>query len=204
MSAPELAARRPLPEDVTGTAAPGWWGMVLLIATEATIFVCLIASYFYLLASTPTWPPAGIDPPRLVRPVIMTIILLVSSGPMIWAHLAIGRGHQWALKLALALTLILGAVFLALQATEYLNDLRDFTPQSNNYGSLFYTILTVHSIHVLLGLGMIAVLEVRAWLGHFSERRRLAIQNVGLYWHFVDVLWVILIFPTLYLAPHYL
>ncbi|MDQ4142191.1 MAG: cytochrome c oxidase subunit 3, partial [Actinomycetota bacterium] len=82
-----------------GTQSYAWWGMAWLIATEATLFAALIASYFYLrFRHGPTWPPAGIPEPELGLPLIMTVILLSSSAPVHWADLAIRRGRQARLR----------------------------------------------------------------------------------------------------------
>src|SRR5690348_13981264 len=93
---------------------PGWWAMVLIIVTEAMLFAYLLFSYFYLgsMSSTP-WPPSG--PPELKLVVPNTIILLVSSGTMWWAESGIRAGSQGRLRIGMLITLLLGAVFLALQ-----------------------------------------------------------------------------------------
>jgi heme/copper-type cytochrome/quinol oxidase subunit 3 len=80
---------------------------------------------------------------------------------------------------------------------------KQFTPATDAYGSLFFTITGFHGAHVAVGLLMIAVVAVRAWLGHFSERRHLAVTNVSWYWHFVDVVWLA-VFTSLYLSPRFL
>jgi heme/copper-type cytochrome/quinol oxidase subunit 3 len=190
-----------LPSEVSGARAVGWWGMVLLITTEATLFACLLFSYFYLAVSNPVWPLGGIQPPDLLLPGSGTVVLLSSSAPMAWAEAGIRRGQQGRLRLGMALSFLLGAVFLGIQAVEYSH--KPFTPQTNAYGSLFFTITGFHGAHVFVGLLMSAVTQLRAWLGHFSASRFLAVQNSALYWHFVDAVWIF-IFASLYLSPHVL
>ena len=192
-----VAVERRLPLGGEGKSAPGWWGMVLLIVTEASLFVYLLFSYFYLgsMARGP-WPPPG--PPELRLALPNTAILLLSSGTMWWAESGIRRDGQGRLRLGLLLTLALGMVFLSIQMVEYRHSA--FTPATDAYGSLFFTITGFHSAHVAVGLLMLAVVGVRASLGHFSARRHLAVTNVSWYWHFVDVVWLA-VFTSLYLSP---
>ncbi|GAB3137622.1 hypothetical protein GCM10027290_03660 [Micromonospora sonneratiae] len=179
----------------------GWWGMVLLVATEATLFAVLLGSYFYLrFQAGPHWPPVGIEPPELVRPFIMTALLLPSSLPVIWAERGIRRGEQWRLRTGLATTILLGLSFLAMQATEYADNLELFTFTTDVYGSLFYTITGFHGAHVTIGLLMLGWLLVAAFRGSFDARRHERVRIVALYWHFVDLVWVAILF-TVYLSP---
>lgn len=195
-----VAVERRLPLDGEGKSAPGWWGMVLLIVTEASLFVYLLFSYFYLgsMARGP-WPPSGLPELRLALP--NTGVLLLSSGAMWWAELGIRRGDETRLRLGLMLTLMLGAVFLGIQLVEYRH--QSFTPATSAYGSLFYTITGFHGAHVAVGLLMLAVVGLRAWLGHFSSRHHLAVTNVSWYWHFVDAVWLA-VFTSLYLSPRFI
>ena len=193
------AAAQRLPLDAEGPGATGAWGMILLIVTEASLFVYLLFSYFYLGSmARGIWPPSG--PPELRLALPNTFILLASSGTMWWAESGIRRGGQGRLRAGLLLTLALGIVFLAIQLVEYGG--QHFTPRTNAYGSLFYTITGFHGAHVAVGLLMILVISVRAWLGHFSARRHLAVTNVTWYWHFVDVVWLV-VFTSLYLSPRF-
>nr|WP_055501534.1 heme-copper oxidase subunit III [Nonomuraea pusilla] len=181
---------------------PAWWGMVLFVATEATIFACLLASYFYIRFTTAgVWPPDGIDKPELAKPLIMTAVLLSSSGPMLWADWAVRKGHQGRFRLALALTLLLGAAFLVLQGTEYHTKLEQYTWTRDAYASLFYVITGFHGTHVAVGLAMLAFTVAGAFRGKFTRRRHERVRLVGFYWHFVDAVWLAILF-TVYLSPH--
>lgn len=195
-----IAVERRLPLDGEGKSAPGWWGMVLLIVTEASLFVYLLFSYFYLgsMARGP-WPPSGLPELRLALP--NTGVLLLSSGTMWWAESGIRRGDETRLRLGLLLTLMLGAGFLGIQVIEYHH--QAFTPATSAYGSLFYTITGFHGAHVAVGLLMLAVVGLRARLGHFSSRHHLAVTNVSWYWHFVDAVWLA-VFTSLYLSPRFI
>ena len=197
MSAPAIAAPRALPVELQDRRAPAWWGVVFLIATEASLFAYLLFSYFYHGSiARGAWPPHG--PPELRLALPNTFVLLASSGTMWWAESGIRRGSQGRLRAGLLLTIVLGAVFLAVQMIEYHNS--DFGPRTDAYGSLFYTVTGFHGAHVAVGLLMLLVVMVRAWLGHFAEGRHLAITNTAWYWHFVDVVWLA-VFTSLYLSP---
>jgi cytochrome c oxidase subunit III len=199
-TAPELPLA---PDHVIGGHAPGWWGMVLVIFTEATFFAILLTSYLYLrFQSSPVWPPDGIKEPELGLVLVMTPILLLSSAPMHWAETGIRQGRQGRLRLGLALTFVMGATFLGLQALEYTKTLEEFTPRTDAYGSLLFTITGFHGIHVAVGLLMNLWLQVHAWKGRFTRARHLAVQNVAMYWHFVDAVWVFIL-VTIYLSPHF-
>jgi heme/copper-type cytochrome/quinol oxidase subunit 3 len=192
-----------LPTVGAGPTNFGWWGMVLFIAVEATVFALLLASYFYLrFRSGPVWPPDGIENPKLKLVLVMSGVLWSSSLPIHLAHSAVKRGHVSVMRVCLAVGFVLGAAFLALQClVEYPDILRhEFTPRTNAYGSMFFTITGLHGAHVAVGLLMNAWCQVRARQGAFDEHRHVSVQNFVLYWHFVDVVWVFVL-ATLYLSP---
>ena len=176
---------------------PGTWGMGLLIATEASLFGYLLFSYFYVGAlAHGSWPPSG--PPELRLALPNTLVLLLSSGTMYWAESGIRRGRPMRLRLGLLATLALGAAFLTVQVVEYRNN--PVRPTTGAYGSLFFTVTGFHGAHVAVGLLMLAVVALRAFLGHFRAGRHEAVTNVSWYWHFVDAVWLV-VFSSLYLSP---
>jgi cytochrome c oxidase subunit III len=189
-----------LPRLVTGRRSPGWWGMLLLIANEAVIFAALIASSLYLRFNSPAWPQDGLKRPELILPAVMTVLLLSSSGFMILAQNGIKRGNSGRLRLGLGVAFLLALVFLLLQAYEY--SIAEFGPTRDAYGSLFFTITGLHGAHVAVALLMNAFIQVRAWRGRFSARRYQAVENVTLYWHFVDVVWLVIIM-VIYISPYW-
>lgn len=189
----------PAPQPLSGVRAPAWWGMLCLIATEGTLFVLLIFSYFYLRWNTAQWPPDGVPLPQFTIIVPATVLLLASSGPMVWAEAGIRQGRQATLRLALATAWLLAVCFVGMELWEWTH--LGYGPQANEYASLFFTITGVHLAHVTIALLMNMYLQLRAWLGHFDASHYLAVENVGLYWHFVDVVWVFVLF-TVYISPH--
>lgn len=201
MTMARVIAPDALPANLSDKRAPIWWGMVLMIAIEATVFGALIASYFYLKVGAPVWPPDGIAPPDLLLPSINAGILLLSSLPVWWADRGIQKGDTGRLKLGLAVGFLMGVVFLVLKYIEYSGN--DYSWSTNAYGSIVWTITGFHSAHVIVLLIKTLVVEVLAFRGYFSEQRNIGVQVNGLYWHFVVLAWVPL-FATLYLSPRFL
>lgn len=189
--------RRQLPLS-SAEHAPGWWGMVCLIVTEAALFVYFLFSYFYLASMAPRWPPN--HGPELTLSAPNTVILLASSATMWWAERGIRRGEQTRLRVGLLITCLLGIIFLGIQLVEYHQT--KFLPSSHAYGSLFYTITGFHFGHVLVGVLMNLTAQLRAWRGHFGARHHLAVTTTGLYWHFVDAVWLCVFF-SLYITPRF-
>ncbi len=186
--------------SLTGARSTSWWAMVIVILNEAVVFASLLASYFYLRFNSVLWPPQGVERPELTLSSINTAILISSSIVLQWAVRGIARGSVGRLRVGLAIAFILGAIFLGIQIYEY-TQLR-FLPQDHAYGSLFWGITGLHAAHVLVGLLMSAYVQGRAAYGHFSANRRQAVENVALYWHFVDVVWIF-IFASLFLSPYW-
>jgi heme/copper-type cytochrome/quinol oxidase subunit 3 len=123
---------------------------------------------------------------------------------MAWliAERGIRGGHQGRLRWGLAVGFLLGAVFLFITlAVEWPEKARHFTPTTNVYGSLFFTVTGFHAAHVAAGLAVGAWTQALAWRGTFDERRHLTVQNFALYWHFVDVVWAFVLF-AIYLSPN--
>lgn len=177
----------------------GIWGMGLFIATEAMLFALLFFAYFYLAASNARWPLE--EGPAYVKALIMLGILLVSSVAAHWGQRGIEQGRPGRLQLGLVLTLILVGGFLYVSYLEHQSHLQTLTPGMNAYGSIFYTITSFHLAHLILGAFMLLFVLARAFAGHFSRERNVAVRNSVLYWHFVDVIWVLVV-SILYLSPH--
>ena len=190
----------PFSATLNGSRSVSWWGMVIVILNEAVIFASLIASYFYLRFNSVLWPPQGVSLPELTLSSSNTVILLCSSLAMQWAADGIRRGEVNRLRIGLALAFLLGAVFLSIQIYEYIE--LEFLPQDHAYGSLFWAITGLHATHVLIGLLMNGYIQVRAAYGHFGSDRHQGVENVTLYWHFVDVVWIF-IFASLFLSPYW-
>jgi heme/copper-type cytochrome/quinol oxidase subunit 3 len=173
----------------------GWWGMLLLLATEASLFGTLIATYFYLRFQTPDWPPDGIADPKLLRPLAFTAILVFTSVPMWVATQAAKAGRRGLLRANLLGALAIGALYLWLQSDLLRTNAASFTPRTDAYGSIYYTLQVAHALHVFAGL------LLNGWL--LSKVRRLTVYRlfgvraVALYWHFVNALAVAVVLTIL-------
>src|SRR3989442_1975844 len=185
-----------------------WWGMIFFITSEALIFANLIASYLYLEIRQGSWSlPNG---EQLLGPdiytgilILNTIILLSSSIPARLFGRALARGNQRAMAGYLLLTAILGAIFVGLQfGVEYTHLIFDlnFTPQTNIFGSAFFTLTGFHGLHVTVGVIFLVICWLRALRGDFTGKRHFAVEAVEMYWHFVDGVWVA-VFTVVYLLP---
>jgi heme/copper-type cytochrome/quinol oxidase subunit 3 len=196
MTGPGLAIEgRLLPLD----EGRGTRGMVLFILTEALLFAVLFFAYFYLGQDQTRWPP---QPPRLGKALVMLGVLLSSSGVLLTGEAALRGGSVRRARMAAVATLLLGAVFLAIQWSEYAERLKTLRPGDSAYGSIFYTLTSLHAAHVALGmlmLGFVAALPVRAFTTGPPHR---PLRAVSLYWHFVDGVWVAIV-ALLYVEPRW-
>jgi len=190
-----------LPVYLSGSRAPGWWGMLLVLLTLAVGTACCIFAYFYFRAGSTDGPPPGIQPPDLTLPVVRTILFTVSLLPAWCALWSIRRGHQLQLQLSLGLTAALGAAFVALMIAE----IGQWDPnlQWNAYGSAFYLLQAIQLVIVLGGLLISLFTQAQAWLGYFNRWRHLAVQNLANYWTFAVVHWLI-VAAVLYASPYLL
>jgi cytochrome c oxidase subunit III len=174
-------------------------GMVLFIASEVMFFGGLFGAYFTIRSAAPEWPPP--DNPHLsaAYAAVLTAILVSSSVTMQFGVWAIRRNNQRRLILWLAVSLVLGATFLALQALEYANLIEEgMTLSSGVFGSTFYTLTGFHGAHVAGGAAFILIVLLRARSGQFTARYHDTVEMASYYWHFVDVVWIGL-FSTIYL-----
>ena len=125
-------------------------------------------------------------------PLINTILLVSSSFTLTWAHHALKKNHRKQLKIGLALTVLLGAIFLALQIEEYIHAYSELglTLGSGIYGATFFMLTGFHGAHVTIGAIVLAVMLVRILRGHFSAEHHFGFEAAAWYWHFVDVVWL--------------
>lgn len=147
-----------------------------------------------------TWPtngPAGMGGdfdtiPALGLPLINTILLLSSSVTITIAHHALIAGHRGTLKTFLALTFILGFIFIGVQGYEYVHAYQDLNLKltSGIYGSTFFMLTGFHGLHVTVGAIMLFIIWLRVLKGHFTPTNHFGFEAVAWYWHFVDVVWV--------------
>jgi heme/copper-type cytochrome/quinol oxidase subunit 3 len=195
-------AARPVPEPAPAYAPDvrrGTTAMALFIANEAMLFVMLFFAYFYLGYGSPEWHDA---PPKLTLALAMLVVLVASSLVLAWGERQLRRGGRAAARAATAMTVLCGLVFLGLQALEYHDRLQVIRPSSNAYGSTFYALTGIHGLHVTLGVLMLVYVLLLPEPGEGDKPPHRPLHNAALYWHFVDVVWVLIV-ALLYVVPHF-
>ncbi|MBB5018193.1 cytochrome c oxidase subunit 3 [Chitinivorax tropicus] len=195
------------------------WSMGWFIFSEVMFFAAFFGALYYArvfsvpdLGSldqkllwpdfTADWPaqvaPAGVEAYRPMGawglPAINTLILLTSGATVTWAHWGLLKNKRSQLVMGLMMTVALGISFLSLQVYEYAHAMHEMnlTLSSGIYGTTFYMLTGFHGAHVTLGTIMLAVVMFRSMKGHFKPDHHFAFEAVAWYWHFVDVVWLIL------------
>jgi cytochrome c oxidase subunit 3 len=170
------------------------FGVLVFLIAEGALFLGLFTAYITFRLVTPAW----VTPEReLLLPGLNSLILISSSFVIHQAEPAIKQNDVKGLRFWFAVTALMGTVFLAGQAYEYMH--LPFGLTTNLYASTFYVLTGFHGLHVTVGLLlMLAVLWRSLKPGHYSAEHRFGIEASEIYWHFVDVVWVIL-FILLYL-----
>ncbi len=173
-------------------------GMFLFIASEAMLFGSFFTAYFFVRVVNPDAEPWPLPPYHL--PVFVagvnTAILVTSSFSMHWALQSIKRGNRNGLKAGLVLTFFMGLAFLLTQMLEYARI--GFNPSDGAFGTIFFGLTGLHGAHVFVGLTLLAVAMRRAFKGHFTPEHHQGVEIPGIYWHFVDVMWIV-VYATIYL-----
>lgn len=199
MAEARIRLQSALPVGALDTRASGWWAMIFTIFTEASLFAYLLFSYYYLAVqphAPGTFPEGG--QPDLTLALPNTAILLLSSVTVGWAQLGIERGNRAQLVMGLGAGVVLGLIFLVVQVFEWAE--KPFALSSTPYSSLYFVVTGFHMAHVAVGVAMLLALTWWSWQGLFNARRFAHIHIGALYWHFVDVVWL-LVFFTFYLTP---
>ena len=175
---------------------PAVLGMLLFIASEIMLFGSFFTAYFFVRVNgNAEWPLPPFELPKFVAGV-NTAILVTSSFTIHWALQSIKRGNRAGLQAGLVLTLALGTTFLLTQIREYSRV--GFAPHDGAFGTIFYGLTGLHGAHVFVGLTLLTFATIRAFRGHFSAAHHSGVEVPGIYWHFVDVMWIV-VYTTVYL-----
>ena len=176
---------------------PQMLGMLLFIISEIMVFGAFFTAYFFIrLVGENEWPATGTELPVLIAGV-NTAILLSSSLTLHWAQTSIKNGNRFGVKAGMLTTFLLGATFLLVQINEYVHI--GFSPADHAQGSVFYGLTGLHGAHVFIGLLLLGMVTVRAFRGHFSEAEHRGLEIPGIYWHFVDVMWIV-VYTSIYIV----
>jgi cytochrome c oxidase subunit III len=167
-------------------------GMLLFIISEVMLFGAFFTAYFFLrVVHGDPWPAHGTELPKLVAG-INTAILISSSFTMHWALEGARLGNRRALRAGLVTTFLLGLTFLTVQINEFVHI--GFSPHDHAQGTIFYGLTGLHGAHVTVGLILLGMATVRAFRGHFSPESHRGVEVPGIYWHFVDIMWIVVFF----------
>jgi cytochrome c oxidase subunit 3 len=185
----------PPPAHRSSRVDPQLLGMLLFIISEVMIFGAFFTAYFFIrVAQGDPWPAPGTHLPVPVA-FVNTLILVSSSFTLHWAQTSIKRGNRFGLKAGMLATFLLGCTFLFIQINEYANI--GFAPQDHAQQTIFYSLTGLHGAHVTIGLILLLIVTVRAFRGHFSPEEHRGVEIPGIYWHFVDIMWIV-VFTTVY------
>jgi cytochrome c oxidase subunit III len=198
--APGLAAEHehhgPPEANRSSRVEPQFLGMLLFIISEVMLFGAFFTAYFFIrVVSDDPWPAAGDHLPKLVAGV-NTAILVSSSFTIHWALESARRGNRAGMRAGLFTTFMLGLTFLTVQINEYVHI--GFAPHDSAQATIFYCLTGLHGAHVFVGLNLLLFANIRAFRGHFTPKEHRGVEVPGIYWHFVDVMWII-VYSTVYL-----
>jgi cytochrome c oxidase subunit I+III len=175
----------------------GWWGMVLFLCAEATLFGTIISSYFYLDFDAHRWPPAGIKPESVTDPSIATGVLVALTIPM-WLSVRASRsGRRGAVVGLIASTTVVQCGYLGVQIALWISDYHHFRPQGSAYGSIYFTMMTADHAHVLFGilldLAVLAFVIIRGLTNYWL----IGVRTLALYWYVVNAITVAVLLTQL-------
>lgn len=188
---------RPRPETGLYNGKLGVW---LFLASEVMLFGALFSSLVLIRSTAHTWP-RGWEELHVIPATINTFVLIASSVTVVLAWSNFLLGNYKTGRMFLVLTLLCGFLFMGIKAYEYTLSLsHHHVPATSNFFALYFTMTGLHGLHVLGGMVVFAYMLIRGGRMWEHERQRFTnrIEIVGLYWHFVDLVWIFL-FPTLYL-----
>jgi cytochrome c oxidase subunit III len=175
---------------------PQLLGMLLFIISEIMVFGGFFTAYFFIrIAQGNPWPAPGTTLPVGVAG-FNTAILVSSSFTIHWAETSIKRGNRFGLKAGMLLTFLLGCSFLFIQINEYANI--GFAPQDAAQQTIFFSLTGLHGAHVFIGLLLLLFVTIRAFKGHYSPEEHRGVEIPGIYWHFVDIMWLV-VYTTVYI-----
>ena len=191
-----------LPDHAYGSRSVMWWATLSIIAIEGTVFLITIGSYFYLQGNETDWPPAGTPEPGLRWATINVFILLLSLIPNQFVKAAAEKKEIGKVRIGMVIADLFAIAFVVVRALEYttLNVKWD----SNAYGSITWTLLSFHTLHLVTDLMDSVVLTALMFTKHGHEPRRMVdVAENCFYWYFVVFSWLP-IYAVLYWAPRWL
>jgi len=175
--------------------------MKLVVGTEAMFFLCLIMAFVYF-SFQPGFRSEQLRDLDIKSTGAFSLLLFLSSITYWRAEKNYNKGSMARFKVWLLLTIVLGAVFLLGQCHEYLKLLHNnVTISRNTFGTSFFTLTGFHGFHVFVGLIILSIITTLAFLGDYDRERSSIVSVAGIYWHFVDIVWLV-VFLIVYVSPH--
>ena len=186
----------PPPANRSSRVEPQLLGMLLFIISEVMVFGAFFTAYFFIrVVSGDQWFPVQGNKLPVAVAFVNTCILVSSSFTLHWAEHSIKNNNRFGLKAGILSTFLLGATFLFVQINEYVHI--GFAPHDFAQGSVFYGLTGLHGAHVFVGLTLLLMVVIRTWRGHYSPEEHRGVEVPGIYWHFVDVMWIV-VFTSVY------
>lgn len=178
--------------------------MKMIIFTEIFFFMSLIMSYVYMVYYGNTRSVRELSALNISSTGIFTAILITSSLTFMIAEKNYKSGNIKQLKLWFIVTILLGGIFLVGQGAEYYRLINEqISLGASVFGTNFFTLTGFHGFHVFIGLVLISILFAMTILGDFNEGKSTVIETVGIYWHFVDAVWIV-VFTVIYVMPKFM
>lgn len=165
-------------------------GMIIFLCSESVIFLAFFAGYVVLKLSSPLWLPAGVEGLEVRAPLINTLILVSSSFVAWFAEIQLQRGRLWRFRGLWLVTMLMGATFVVGQAIEWRG--LSFSLRDGVFGGIFYLLTGFHGLHVITGILLMALMLGRSFRPGNYEGGEAGVTSVSLFWHFVDVIWILL------------
>ena len=181
--------------NVSSRVEAQFLGMLLFIISEVMLFGAFFTAYFFIrVVNGDQWFPVdGFELPKVIAG-FNTAVLVSSSFTMHWALEGARNENRNALRVGLLTTFLLGLTFLTVQINEYVH--LGFAPHDNAQATIFYGLTGLHGCHVFIGLTLLSFATIRAFRGHFTAKEHRGVEVPGIYWHFVDVMWIVVFFSV--------
>lgn len=189
-----------LPDSSISSQAPLWWGQFLVTFIEGTMFAILVAMYFYYRLSVDMWPPPGTELPPLMLPSIGLALLIVSCLGSYRASEAAKRDDRRGMTLWLAFNIVFGVAAMVARGFAWAE--LNFTQATDIHGSIFWTILALHTLDAVADLLFTIVLIALLVLGWHGPRQRLGVHVDSIVWYFIVMIWIPL-YVVLYWGPRF-
>ena len=188
-----LTTPQPLAEHGDAHAAHGghnMTGFIIFLCSESVIFLAFFSGYALLKLSALNWLPAGVEGLEWRTPLLNTVVLVSSSGTIVLAEHFKAKEKLWLFRGFWLLTIAMGSYFLYGQALEWGGLQFGFT--SGTFGGTFYLLTGFHGLHVATGILLMAIMLIKSFLPGNYVGGEQGVQATSLFWHFVDVIWIVL------------